>query len=115
MIDQDAIRVPAELRRYQTPALVVGVIALASLILGAFFSPAQFFRSYLMAFVFWTGLALGCLGILMMQYLTGGAWGVIIRRELESATRTLPLKALLFIPLAFGLVYLYIWSHPAAV
>jgi hypothetical protein len=115
MIDQDALRVPAELRRYQTPALVVGVIALAVLIVGAFFSPTQFFRSYLMAFVFWTGLALGCLGILMMQYLTGGAWGIVIRRQLESATRTLPLMALLFIPLAFGVGYLYIWSHPGVV
>ena len=56
--------------------------------------PDQFFRSYLLAFVFWNGLALGSLAVLMLQYLTGGAWGIAIRRVLEAATRTLPLMAL---------------------
>ena len=55
-------------------------------------------RSYLVGFLFSWGLALGCLGILMLQYLTGGAWGVVSRRTLEAATRTLPLLALLSSP-----------------
>ncbi len=48
----------------------------------------------------------------MMQYITGGAWGAVIRRLLESATRTLPLLALLFLPLALGLGELYEWARP---
>lgn len=112
MMDREVIRFPATLRRYQWIALAAGVIALSVCGVGAAGSPAQFFRSYLTAFVFWTVLALGSLGILMMQYLTGGTWGVIIRRELESATRTLPMMALLFLPIVFGMRHLYVWTHP---
>jgi hypothetical protein len=46
---------------------------------------------------------------------TGGAWGAVVRRVLESATRTLPLMALLFVPLALGLPRLYVWARPEAV
>ena len=49
---------------------------------------------------------------LMLQYLTGGAWGVVIRRPAEAAARTIPLLALLFIPIAIGIPSLYHWSHP---
>lgn len=103
------------LGRFQTPALVVGLIGLALCVAGWFFMPDQFFRSYLVAYIFWAGIALGSLAILMMQYLTGGAWGIIIRRTLESATKTLPLLALLFVPLIFGMRSLYIWTHAEAV
>src|SRR5262249_51028655 len=66
---------------------------------------------YLMAFLFWLGVSIGCLAILMLQYLSGGGWGIIIRRLLEAATRVFPLMALLFIPLLFGLHRLYPWTH----
>ncbi|MGI8654911.1 MAG: hypothetical protein ACR2LC_06805 [Pyrinomonadaceae bacterium] len=102
-----------EFGRLQGYALIAGISGLALCGVGWFVNAEQFFRSYLVAFVFWTGLALGCLGILMLQYLTGGAWGIIIRRALEAATGTLPLMALLFVPLIFGIHHLYIWSHPA--
>jgi hypothetical protein len=108
--------VPPEVGRYQQRALIIGIIGLVLLAVGAFL-PAfggvtQFFRSYLLGFVFWVGIALGCLGLLMLQYLTGGAWGMVIRRVLESGTRTLPLMLLLFLPLAIvGLPYVYEWMH----
>lgn len=70
-----------------------------------------FFFAYLAAYQFWLGVALGSLALLMLQYLTGGAWGLLIRRWLEAATRTLPLMALLFVPLLFGLEVLYPWTH----
>lgn len=101
--------------RLQTPALVAGVVGLVLCAVGWFFMPDQFFRSYLVAYLFWAGLALGCLAVLMMQYLTGGAWGLIVRRELESATKTLPLMALLFVPLLAGMQSLYVWTHTGAV
>ncbi len=100
------------LLRMQRPALAAGVAGLAVAALGAFISPAQFFRSYLVAYLFWCGIALGSLAIVMLQHITGGAWGAIIRRPLESATRTLPVLALLFLPLLLGLPHLYEWASP---
>ena len=104
-----------EIAKYRRPLLIVGIIALALCLIGAIFSPQQFFQSYLFAYMFWIGLAVGCLAILMMQYLTGGGWGIILRRVLESATRTLPLMLLLFVPLLFGLHRLYIWTNSQTV
>lgn len=103
--------------RFQFVALVVGVIALAAAGVVALVVPGtlvQFFHSYLMAYLFWTTLALGCLGLLMVQYVARGAWGVTIRRILEAGTRTLPLMAILFVPLIFGIHSLYEWSHEEA-
>ena len=91
-----------EWARFARPSLVVGVVALLVTALGALVSPAEFFRSYLVAFNFWLGIALGCLVLVMMQHLTGGAWGLLLRRALESATRTLPLFVIFFMPLVFG-------------
>jgi len=103
------------MQRLQQRALLIGLVALTLCIIGAFFSPAQFFRSYLLAYTYWLGVALGCLAIVMMYHLTGGAWGVATRRLLEAATRTLPLMILLFVPVAFGISDLYVWAHPEAV
>ena len=95
--------------------LAGGVLLLAASVVGAFFSPDDFFRSYLIGYLFWIGLTLGSMAFLMVQYLTGGAWGIITRRTLEAATRTLPLMAILFIPIGFGLSNLYEWAQPARV
>ena len=65
--------------------------------------------------MFWLGVALGSLALLMVQHLSGGAWGVVIRRVLEAASRTLPLMALLFLPIAFGMHELYHWAHAEVV
>jgi hypothetical protein len=104
--------------RYQQRALIVGVVFAVLTIVGIFLPPetgggaAQFFRSYLLAFVFWVGICVGSLALLMLQHLTGGAWGMVIRRVLEAATRTLPLLIILFVPLVFGLSHIYEWVHP---
>ena len=101
-----------EVGRMQRRALGVGIAALALCVAGAIASPAQFFRSYLFGYLFWTGVALGCLAIVMLQHLSGGAWGMVIRRMLESGSRTLPLMALLFLPLVPGIRQLYGWARP---
>jgi hypothetical protein len=51
----------------------------------------------------------------MVQHLTGGAWGVVTRRSLEAASRTLPILAILFIPILIGIPWLYQWAHPDVV
>ena len=80
--------------------------------LGLLSSPFQFYRSYLWSYLFVVGVSVGSLAWLMLQYLTGGAWGVVIRRPCEAAARTLPLVALMFLPIVIGIPNLYPWSHP---
>lgn len=103
------------LSRWRLPALIVGVVLLIASCIGGVFDPTEFFSSYLFSFLFWLGITLGCMAIVMMQYLTGGAWGEISRRTFEAGSRTLPLTALLFIPIIIGIPRLYAWSHPQIV
>ena len=103
------------LARWQWVALVVGVVGLALSGVGAFLDPRQFFFSYLFGVVFWTGLSLGMLCVLMMHALTNGGWGFLIRRFLEAGAYILPLTALLFLPVFAGLHSLYPWTDPQVV
>jgi hypothetical protein len=99
---------PESVSRLQQRAYLVGGIALLVSIFGAVRTPELFFPSYLMSFLLILGLTVGSLGLLTLQHLTGGHWGIIIRRPLESATRALPLMAVAFLPIAiFGMKYLY--------
>jgi hypothetical protein len=99
---------PEGVSRLQQRACLVGGIALLLSIFGAVRAPELFFPSYLMSFLLILGLTVGSLGLLMLQHLTGGHWGIIIRRPLESATRALPLMGIAFLPIAiFGMKYLY--------
>ena len=107
--------VPAGAAGVQRIALGVGVAGMGLLALGYSSSHEHFFRSYLIAFVFWTGVALGSLAWSMIHHLSGGAWGVVTRRVFEASSRTLPFMALLFLPVAFGVHDLYIWARPEVV
>ncbi len=99
---------PESVGRLQQWALSIGGVALLVSILGAVRSPADFYQSYLMSFLLILGLTVGSLGLLMLQHLTSGHWGIVIRRSLESATRTLPLMVIAFLPIVlFGMHYLY--------
>jgi hypothetical protein len=74
----------------------------------------QFFHSYILGFMLWLGVSLGSMAFLMIQHLTGGKWGMVIRRPLEAAMNVLPLMAVLFVPIvAAGLPYLYSGDHEA--
>src|SRR5713226_1354670 len=97
--------------RVQQRSLIVGGVALVICIIGALFSPDQFFRSYLFSYLFYLGMTLGCMALVMLQYLSGGSWGIVIRRITESAMRTIPLLTLLFIPVLIGIPRLYSWAH----
>jgi len=105
---------PLELRRVSMIALAAGVLLLLIFFVGVFQDRNQFFHAYLVGFIFWTGITLGSLALLMLQHLTGGAWGLVIRRVLEASSRTLPLILILFVPIAFGLRQIYIWTNVAA-
>jgi len=103
------------LDRIQQRSRLVSSVALILCIGWAFRNPDQFFRSYFLAWIFWMEVALGSIALLMLQHLTGGQWGLVIRRILEAATRTIPLMAVLMIPVLFRLKQLYIWADPQLV
>ena len=104
---------PAELTRVRNLALGVGALLFTLFVAGMLIDRAQFFHAYLVGFIFWTGITVGSLALLMLQHLTGGAWGLIIRRVLEASTRTLPLILLLFVPVVVGLNQIYPWTNRA--
>ncbi len=107
---------PDSVARLQQRGLIAGVIGVAGGAIAGFRSPDQFYHSYLMAFLLVLGLSLGSLGLLMLQHLTGGHWGIVIRRPLEAATRNLWLVLVLFIPIVMGMRSLYsAWLDPERV
>jgi hypothetical protein len=106
---------PASVNRFQRSALIVGAVFTLLLLVGLFVNRDQFFHSYVFAFSFWAGVSIGSLALLMLQHLTGGGWGLVIRRVLEAATRTLPLIVILFVPIVLGAHRIYEWTHAEVV
>jgi hypothetical protein len=106
---------PPVVKQISQRSLIVGVVfsVIAAVIFFALPNGRdEFFRAYLLGYMCWLGLALGSMAILMIRHLTGGGWGVVIRRILGAAMRTLPLLAILFIPIIIGMKNLYIWARP---
>jgi hypothetical protein len=104
------LAVPAVADRLQRRALLVGIVGVVGCIIGVVINLDQFLRSYLLAYMLWLGLSLGSMALLMLQYLSGGNWGFVIRRPLEAASRNLPYVAVLFLPLLLGMKRLYPWA-----
>ncbi len=96
------------LRRF---CLATGVLWLATLVFCWSYSAQQFYRSYLFAWLFWLGISVGCLGIVMLHHLIGGNWGIAIRRIGENASAALFILIPLFIPIAVGIPSLFTWSQ----
>jgi hypothetical protein len=103
---------PPIVKQMSQRSLVVGILFGAGAVALAFLRPDEFYRGYLLGFLCWLGVALGSMAILMIRHLTGGGWGTVIRRILGAAMRTLPLLAILFIPVILGIHHLYIWAQP---
>ncbi|NDJ54741.1 MAG: hypothetical protein GYB68_16860 [Chloroflexi bacterium] len=97
------------LNQVQMGAIVVAVIGVVITAIGALSDVDHFFQIYLVAFFFWTEIALGCLAFLMIQNHVKGEWGFAIQRILAAGARTLPLIAVLFVPVILGLSRLYPW------
>ena len=112
---------PPNFSDFQKRSLIVGIVFLVALVASAFFNSRQFFQSYLIGWTFCTGISVGSLALLMLQHMTGGGWGLVIRRVLEAATRLLPIMALLFLPVILGSHSIYhewldheeVAQHPA--
>jgi hypothetical protein len=102
---------PTQIHRAGRKAIVTALAAALLCALGAIWNRPQFFHSWLVAWIFFTGISCGALVIVMMQSLTGGAWGVAVQRLAESAMLTLPLMALLFVPVLIGIHEVFPWSR----
>lgn len=104
---------PPIIGRMQSRALVVGLVFAVALAVCAFIFPDGgkiFLRSWLFAYMFWLGLTLGSLALLMLQYASGGNWGRLGRRMWEAASSLLPLMFLFWLPIAFGMKELFPWA-----
>ena len=106
--------VPAEAAGWQRNCLVTGIVCVIVCVAGYVAQPEQLLRGYLIGFMLWLGLSLGCMALLMVQHLSGGLWGLSIRRILEAASKGIPLMLVLFLPIALGRNYLYSWMSDAS-
>ncbi|HEU0253017.1 MAG TPA: hypothetical protein VFR12_08265 [Pyrinomonadaceae bacterium] len=105
---------PPIMSSFQKRAAIVVIVFLVVLFAIGFVDKKQVLQAYLVGWTFWTGIAVGSIALLMLQHLTGGGWGLVIRRSLEAATRTLPYMAVLFVPVILGAHYIYHhWLDPA--
>ena len=104
-------RMRLRLERVGTRAVVVAVAAFAMLAGSWVLWPRHFFAAYLVGYLFWLGIVLGSIGLTMLHHLVGGSWGLVIRRPLEAGAATVPLFALLFLPIAMGTEALFPWAR----
>src|SRR5438046_10595868 len=103
---------PAPLRRLHWVAVVVGVVCAVISVVGAMTNHTQFITSYLFAYQFILGIALGSMALVMLHHMTGGDWGYCIRRVTEASAMTMPLLTLLFVPIALNTTHLFPWANP---
>ena len=103
------------LTRGRVAALLLAGAAAVALAIGGLGSPAEFFSAYLVAYAFWMGVSLGSLALAMLVQLARGHWGRVAQRCLMAGASTLPLMAVLLLPLVFGVRWLYPWADPQVV
>jgi hypothetical protein len=111
-LNRSDLMAPPVAQTIQTQSLFIGLVGAVAAIVGAVVAPDSFYSAYLTGYMFWLGLSLGCMAILMLYHLVGGAWGTVIRRILESGMMTLPMMFVLFVPILFHLPRLYRWARP---
>ncbi len=103
---------PAWVGTLRNRGLIVGLIFAALSAIGAFTNFQTFMHGYLMGYMFCLSLCLGGLALVMLGHLTGGNWFMMGRRIMEAQQRTLPLLAVMFIPIVLGMKQLYVWANP---
>lgn len=114
MSSQGRYDAPGALGRINKRALAIGAAGAVLSAVGLFLDREQFFQSYLIAWLFWLGIAMGGFGTLMLSHMSGGAWGLMIRKIFEAGARTLPVLVILFLPLLFGIKDVFSWARPEA-
>jgi hypothetical protein len=99
---------------WRRTAFITGIAAAALSVIGLLTDSTQFYQSYLFGYIFWINVSLGCLGVLLLHHLVSGRWGFSVQRFLEAGTMTIPLMAVLFLPIMAGMSKIYPWMQEAA-
>jgi len=117
-LNQEALlreRPTADIAKLRSRGVMLGAVGLVGAAAGYLTQEhSLFWQSYLIGYIFWLGITLGSLALLMVQYLSGGAWGMLARRVFEASTRNIWLMLVLFVPIAVNLPTLYVWARPEA-
>jgi hypothetical protein len=108
-------RVPPSWARLPLVGLGIAAVGVVLALLAGPGEGERLFASWLVAFVFFLTIALGCLYFVLIHTAMQGAWGVVVRRVGENAAATLPLFAVLFVPVVVGLPQLYSWARTEVV
>src|SRR3954453_7563430 len=111
-IDRNQFLAPRDTAGWQRTALTVGVLGIVGAVIALVIDRDQFFRSWLIGFLWIWGATIGCMAWLLVYHLTGGNWGTVTRRIFEAGTRCLPLAAVAAIPVVIGMHRLFVWSRP---
>lgn len=106
---------PAEVDRLRRFALVAGIVGLVGFAAAYVSHRDEAMRAWLVAFIAWTQVSLGCLALLMIHHMSRGAWGIVVRRVFEAGAKSIVVLAAAFIPIALSLPSLYSWARPEAV
>lgn len=114
-LNKSELMAPAVAQTMETRSMFIGLVGAVASIAAAFMAPDNFYSAYLTVYVAALGLSLGCMAIVMLYHLVGGAWGTVIRRIMEAGMMTLPLMFVLFLPIFFNLRHLYDWARPEVV
>ena len=111
------LNAPAFVNAWRARALMIAILFTVTAVVLAFLdgSVDHVYRAWVVGMVLNFGFCCGGLLLLMLQYVTGGKWGLLLRRPLEAMSRTLPLVFLYWVALGFMLKRLYMWANPGLV
>jgi hypothetical protein len=107
-----SLAAPEIVSAWRTRALIIAAVAILLTIPFGFTHEGKnhILRAYLMGYMICFTFAGGGLAMLMLQYVSGGKWGLLLRRPLEAMTRTIWLVGLMFVPIIFLWKHLYQWA-----
>ena len=100
-------------RRLAGTAALVGVVGLALTAVGGLLDAQRTLMGYLVAFAYWTGIAVAALILLGALHASKANWAVVVRRFVESIPAALVPLAILFVPIALGMRHVFPWVDPS--
>jgi hypothetical protein len=116
VIDTRSVTIPAGSGWARLPIYggVVGALGIGGSLLLRAGDPKQFVFSWLVSFVFFLSIAIGALFFVLIHFIANASWSTVVRRLAENVMGTLPLFAVLFVPIALGMPELFHWTDPEA-